>query len=78
MGGHQDSPPLKDDVENLQCSESYRFPREFLEAQLATARESSEPYLEDTCRWILSNRSRASSAWFAVTHARAEGTITQW
>ena len=63
--GRQDSPPLQDDVENLQCSKSHRFPRDsklVSEAQLETARESREPYLEATCRWLLSNRSRGSSA----------------
>ena len=61
-GGRQDSPPLQDDVRNLQCSEAHRFPRAFLEARLETARESREPYLGATCRWLLSNRSRGSSA----------------
>ncbi len=60
--GRQDSPPLKDDVGNLQCSESHRFPREFSEARLETAKESREPYLGVTCRWLLSNRSSGSSA----------------
>ncbi len=64
-GGRHDSPPLKDDVGNLQCSESHRFYSDshlFSEERLETATESREPYFGATCRWLLSNRSRVSSA----------------